>query len=158
MSYGLSTMAWSARFSSLFLLTVILHLASSSVAGVFAPVGNRADGVPSELFNSLDELSRLVNIAYCVGWSGIQPPFQCLNNCDEFKGFELVTVRIALLNTSFISQLMVDFILVLEAYYMIDMGKRPFEFVWLYCTLSFTISKAHYCSLPRHSFDRKCPS
>lgn len=93
-SYDLSTMAWFARFSFLLLLTGILHLANPSVAGVLAPIQKQTDEVPSELFDSIEELSRLVNIAYCVGWSGIQPPFQCLSDCDEFKGFELVTVSI----------------------------------------------------------------
>lgn len=88
-------MAWSARSFLLLLLTVIPYLVDPSVAGVVAPIRNyKADGIPSELFDSIDELSRLVNIAYCVGWSGIQPPFECLSDCDDFKGFELVTVRI----------------------------------------------------------------
>lgn len=158
MSCNLSTMAWSARSSLLLLLTVILHLANPSVAGLLAPIQNQADGIPSELFESIGELSRLVNIAYCVGWSGLQPPFQCLNNCDEFKGFELVTVRINLFDTSFIYPWLLDSALVLEAYYMIDVGKRHTELMWLYCTLSPTVSQAHYCSLPWHPFDSKCPS
>ncbi|KAJ9212246.1 hypothetical protein DTO166G4_6190 [Paecilomyces variotii] len=45
------------------------------------------------LFESLDELARVVDISYCVGvtGTGIQKPFECLSRCDEFKGFELVT-------------------------------------------------------------------
>jgi len=44
------------------------------------------------LFDSLEELSRLVDISYCVGTTGVQQPFQCLSRCAEFPGFELITV------------------------------------------------------------------
>lgn len=92
-----STMPCSARYPLSFLLTVIFLLVDLCLAGVLAPtVLSHTNEIPSELFNSLSELSRLVDISYCVGSSGIQPPFQCLKNCDRFKGFELVTVRIPL--------------------------------------------------------------
>ncbi|KAL2003453.1 hypothetical protein VTN02DRAFT_3764 [Thermoascus thermophilus] len=57
------------------------------------PTGRESDTrqVPPEVFESLEELARLVDISYCVGSTGIQPPFQCLSRCSEFKGFELVT-------------------------------------------------------------------
>ena len=47
-----------------------------------------------ELFNDLEELSRLVDISYCVGLTGvgIQKPFQCASHCSDFENFELVTV------------------------------------------------------------------
>lgn len=48
--------------------------------------------VSQSLFNSLEELARLVDISYCVGSTGIQKPFSCLNRCNDFQGFELVTV------------------------------------------------------------------
>ncbi|KAJ5818312.1 Lipase class 3 [Penicillium riverlandense] len=41
------------------------------------------------LFNSLEELSRLVDISYCVSTTGIQKPFQCLSRCVEFPNLEL---------------------------------------------------------------------
>lgn len=92
-----SKMPCSARFLLSFLLTVIFLLVDLSLAGVLAPtVLSHTNEIPSELFGSLSELSRLADISYCVGSSGIQPPFQCLKNCDGFKGFELVTVRIPL--------------------------------------------------------------
>lgn len=47
--------------------------------------------VSQALFDSLDELARIVDIAYCVGLTGIQKPFQCLSRCDNFRGFELVS-------------------------------------------------------------------
>jgi hypothetical protein len=50
--------------------------------------------ISSELFADLEELSRVVDIAYCVGLAGIgiQKPFQCASRCHEFKSFRLVTV------------------------------------------------------------------
>lgn len=48
--------------------------------------------VSNELYDSLEELSRLVDISYCVGTSGVQKPFQCLSHCAEFPNLELVTV------------------------------------------------------------------
>lgn len=53
---------------------------------------NRA--ISSELFTDLEELSRIVDIAYCVGLtgSGIQKPFLCASRCQEFGSFQLVTV------------------------------------------------------------------
>ena len=45
------------------------------------------------LFNELEELSRIVDISYCVGATGlgIQKPFLCASRCQDFKSFELVT-------------------------------------------------------------------
>ena len=48
--------------------------------------------VSSELFNSLEELSLLVDISYCVGTTGVQKPFQCLSHCAEFPNLELIQV------------------------------------------------------------------
>jgi hypothetical protein len=42
------------------------------------------------LFAELEELSRIVDIAYCVGVTGIWPPFECAGRCSEFASFELV--------------------------------------------------------------------
>lgn len=91
-------MTWPAKSSLFFLLTVIFHLAHFSLAGLFAPatketIHGRRNGISAELFNSLEELSRLVDISYCVGTTGVQNPFECLSHCNEFQGFELVTVR-----------------------------------------------------------------
>ena len=49
--------------------------------------------ISQPLFESLEELARIVDISYCVGSTGIQKPFKCLSRCSEFEGFELVTVR-----------------------------------------------------------------
>lgn len=48
--------------------------------------------LPKALFDDLEELARLVDISYCVGSTGLREPFDCLNHCKEFEGFELVTV------------------------------------------------------------------
>jgi triacylglycerol lipase len=45
-----------------------------------------------ELFGSLEELARIVDVSYCVGTTEIRKPFKCLSHCSEFQGFELVTV------------------------------------------------------------------
>lgn len=55
---------------------------------------NDTGHISSELFNSLEELSRIVDISYCVSTAGIQEPFQCLSHCAEFPNLELVTVSI----------------------------------------------------------------
>ena len=50
--------------------------------------------ISTTLFAELEELSRVVDIAYCVGAAGIgiQKPFTCLGRCAEFPNFELVQV------------------------------------------------------------------
>ena len=47
-----------------------------------------------KLFADLEELSRIVDISYCVGTTGtgIQKPFLCASRCQDFPHFELVTV------------------------------------------------------------------
>ncbi|OGM40868.1 putative actin-related protein 2/3 complex subunit 1A [Aspergillus bombycis] len=47
--------------------------------------------ISHETFASLEELSRIVDVSYCVGSTGVQKPFRCLSRCDEFPGFELIT-------------------------------------------------------------------
>jgi len=49
--------------------------------------------VSQAVFESLEELARIVDISYCIGTTGIQKPFKCLSRCSDFEGFELVTVR-----------------------------------------------------------------
>jgi hypothetical protein len=60
------------------------------------PVGNRVllganHTISPALFESLEELSRIVDISYCVGSTGIWKPFQCASRCKEFEGFELIS-------------------------------------------------------------------
>ncbi|KAJ5435717.1 hypothetical protein N7445_006602 [Penicillium cf. griseofulvum] len=56
-----------------------------------ATAQSKTKHVSTDLFNSLEELSRLVDISYCVGTTGVQQPFQCLSHCTEFPDLELVT-------------------------------------------------------------------
>ncbi|KAI2848948.1 hypothetical protein CBS147343_7617 [Aspergillus niger] len=55
------------------------------------PSGQDLRPIPEEIYNSLDELARVVDVAYCVGSTGLQKPFQCLSHCSDLKGFELIT-------------------------------------------------------------------
>ncbi|KAI9823221.1 MAG: hypothetical protein M1826_000234 [Phylliscum demangeonii] len=43
------------------------------------------------LWGELEEQARLVDIAYCVGSTGIQRPFRCASHCQDFPDFELIT-------------------------------------------------------------------
>lgn len=68
---------------------ILLHL---YLVGVIAKNGD-ANHVSQDVFDSLEEQSRLVDISYCVGTTGVQEPFQCLSRCEDFPDFELITVR-----------------------------------------------------------------
>ncbi|KAI0505541.1 Alpha/Beta hydrolase protein [Xylaria bambusicola] len=52
---------------------------------------NALSGISNNLFTSLERLSRLVDIAYCVGTTGIRQPFSCISRCKDFPSLELVT-------------------------------------------------------------------
>lgn len=88
------------RLPLLFLLSHILLAVCASPAPPVQSVlraSGRNDGnssVSVALFRELEELARIVDIAYCVGTAGlgIQKPFQCASRCSEFENFELVTV------------------------------------------------------------------
>ena len=72
----------------------IVHLFSLFLAACAWPaptVLHHGAPVSANVFESLEELARLVDISYCVGTSGIQKPFQCLSRCKDFEGFELIT-------------------------------------------------------------------
>ncbi|PHH78706.1 hypothetical protein CDD82_2889 [Ophiocordyceps australis] len=47
--------------------------------------------IPRVLFADLERLSRLVDIAYCVGNTGVRKPFDCLSRCNDFPDMTLVT-------------------------------------------------------------------
>lgn len=68
-----------------------LWCVASLILGLTAAQNNTGP-VSNELFNSLEELSRLVDISYCVGTTGVQKPFQCLSHCAEFPNLELIEV------------------------------------------------------------------
>lgn len=75
------------------LLAVLPALAVLIVVGAIPTslVNSDPRNVSQALFSSLEELARIVDIAYCVGSSGIQSPFRCLSRCNDFPGFELVS-------------------------------------------------------------------
>src|SRR5271155_5702201 len=82
------------RLVLLMKIFLVLYLLSISFAEVSVLPFTHADNssnISHRLFNSLEELARLVDISYCVGSSGIHKPFNCLSRCSDFKGFELVT-------------------------------------------------------------------
>ncbi|KAJ6137664.1 hypothetical protein N7471_004150 [Penicillium samsonianum] len=73
--------------ASILFLPLLLYICFLSVA----TAQNKYKHVSNELFNSLEEFSRIVDISYCVGTTGVQQPFQCLSRCIEFPDLELVT-------------------------------------------------------------------
>ncbi|KAI1280988.1 Alpha/Beta hydrolase protein [Xylaria sp. FL0933] len=88
----------------LFTIIHLLHLftigtaAFVSASPIFDPDSvlhgektHAADGVSINFFASLERLSRLVDIAYCVGTTGIRQPFSCISRCKDFPSLELVT-------------------------------------------------------------------
>jgi len=84
--------------SCLFCLHVYLNcaLGGSILQIPLLEYSSKSDSnVSIALFNDLEELSRIVDISYCVGitGTGIQKPFLCASRCQDFEDFELVTVR-----------------------------------------------------------------
>lgn len=51
----------------------------------------RASSVSTAFFASLERLARLVDITYCVGTTGISPPFSCASRCSEFPNLRLAS-------------------------------------------------------------------
>ncbi|EFQ29359.1 lipase [Colletotrichum graminicola] len=93
-------------FSPMQPLLYLLQLASLVGLASATPSGNvqqplsltndsKADAPPLivsvELFRSLERTSRIVDITYCVGTSGISQPFSCVSRCKEFPSFTLVS-------------------------------------------------------------------
>ncbi|KAK1754961.1 Alpha/Beta hydrolase protein [Echria macrotheca] len=50
-------------------------------------VSPRAVSVP--FFATLERLARLVDITYCVGTTGVSPPFSCASRCKDFPSLHL---------------------------------------------------------------------
>lgn len=76
------------------LATALTSIATSHPATSQQPlvldVSKGNSNISIELFAELEELSRIVDISYCVGTTGISKPFECASRCDEFPNFELV--------------------------------------------------------------------
>ncbi|KAJ2899300.1 hypothetical protein MKZ38_003290 [Zalerion maritima] len=49
------------------------------------------ESVSFPLFTSLERFSRLVDITYCVGTTGLSQPFSCISRCKDFPELELDT-------------------------------------------------------------------
>jgi pimeloyl-ACP methyl ester carboxylesterase len=64
-----------------------LHPAPQAVVQAASP----HEPISLQLFYELEELSRIVDIAYCVGTTGISEPFSCASRCSEFPSLELVS-------------------------------------------------------------------
>jgi hypothetical protein len=84
------------QFVLLFVCTGPLHVFGNPVLQV-PLTGSLLEAnrnISVELFADLEELSRIVDISYCVGatGTGIQKPFLCASRCQDFPHFELVTV------------------------------------------------------------------
>ena len=58
------------------------------------PTAASSRNATETLFYELEELARLVDIAYCVGTTGIYHPFSCASRCGDFAGFELIEVSL----------------------------------------------------------------
>ncbi|KAF2684768.1 lipase precursor [Lentithecium fluviatile CBS 122367] len=77
------------------LVHLLIFISRSLGADTQAPLLAANDTITRELFFELEELARIVDIAYCVGTAGlgIREPFECASHCgdEDFKHFELVT-------------------------------------------------------------------
>jgi len=78
-------------------LSIITGLAALTTCNPITPQQPLTLETPSSntnisihLFAELEELSRIVDISYCVGTTGISKPFSCASRCSGFPSFELV--------------------------------------------------------------------
>ncbi|KAI1415929.1 alpha/beta-hydrolase [Hypoxylon sp. FL1857] len=81
--------------SLLLLYPVAIFAFRSRLGYQYSIQGHGDASIPKQispsLFASLERLSRLVDITYCVGTTGITPPFSCASRCNDFPTLELVT-------------------------------------------------------------------
>jgi len=78
------------------IITALLHLLPLPVLShphttTSTPSPTPHCNITLPLFAELEELSRIVDISYCVGTSGISAPFLCASRCTDFPSFELVS-------------------------------------------------------------------
>lgn len=89
----MSFFRYSLSLLHIFALGVTAFTLASPIFGQYLPSkhedANSSNGISIELFASLERLSRLVDIAYCVGTTGIRQPFSCISRCKDFPSFEL---------------------------------------------------------------------
>ncbi|KAH8602625.1 Alpha/Beta hydrolase protein [Bisporella sp. PMI_857] len=81
------------------IVIILLSLVSTTICTPLTeqrPLQASQDGTSNgsnlsiKLFAELEEFSRIVDISYCVGMTGISKPFRCSSRCDDFPEFELV--------------------------------------------------------------------
>lgn len=60
-----------------------------SIDGVPQPTKQSGGGVSLPFFASLERMARLVDIAYCVGNTGVSKPFSCVSRCKDFPSLRL---------------------------------------------------------------------
>lgn len=98
--YKMSTILSFITFAFLALSTAVAALfAEAEAETVFQrPIlaipnngGPSVSSVSPTLFSSLERLARLVDITYCVGTSGVSPPFSCASRCKDFPNLELAS-------------------------------------------------------------------
>lgn len=77
-------------------LSLSLALLASIVSAVYT--SNSRHGITTNtisvpFFASLERLARLVDIAYCIGTTGlgVGKPFECISRCSEFPTMSLIT-------------------------------------------------------------------
>ncbi|KAK9425063.1 putative Alpha/Beta hydrolase protein [Seiridium unicorne] len=79
----------------LVLLQTASILATPSSRLTQQPLGAQNDetpkGISNAFFASLERLSRLVDVAYCVGTTGLTRPFECASRCKDFPTLNLIT-------------------------------------------------------------------
>ncbi|ROT40042.1 alpha/beta-hydrolase [Sodiomyces alkalinus F11] len=81
------------RVFRLLLAIWLLGIVSFSSAALQEPLVTSASPQPVSVavFSSLERLSRLVDITYCVGNTGMWKPFKCASRCNEFPTLTLET-------------------------------------------------------------------
>ncbi|OIW35039.1 alpha/beta-hydrolase [Coniochaeta ligniaria NRRL 30616] len=88
------------RDAALTLLPLLATLLASYTATVSATPEQQhplqdadlsTQSISPRFFSSLERLSRLVDIAYCVGTTGVSPPFSCASRCRDFPSLHLVS-------------------------------------------------------------------
>ena len=106
--------------------------------------------ITSKLFAELEELARIVDISYCVGTTGIHKPFLCASRCQDFPGFELVTV--SGFNQRPCSRNMA---VLVEKLMSPDLEHRSSSrrLLRLCCPLSFTVTSPNHTRVPRNLLD-----
>lgn len=86
------------RFAVVSLALSVSYLGIVAGAAVFpaqAPLTLHDPATSSSIsipfFADLERLSRLVDIAYCIGITGVSKPFECASRCNEFPSLTLAT-------------------------------------------------------------------